>query len=612
MKPSAFGWLKQVIPMAVIVVIIAFAVPNVFGSLWLKVFTVATIYALASVGVGLLYGRLGLVSLTNFALLGVGGWVTLRVSYLWDVPFAVNLLIGGVAAALIGTIVGLPALRLRGLYLALVTLLAAGAFATVITAIGFPNGGSGFLGRGGGGNLIPMKRPGIAKSDVAYFRYTLVIVSAGFILVWVHLRTKPGRAWAMIKRSQAAALSTGVNVTLYKSWAFTLAGFVAGVAGGLWAGNLGSLNTGDFTASSSMLLFGITVSAGAFHLFGSVIAGLLARALPQYFNQRGINADIANMIFGFLLVSSLTAAPEGAAGQIIGVGKLLWSKVTRRGSRSTTEPAKPVAPTVEGAVASATGDRHDQHTGVTVSLTGVTVQFGGVRPLNDLTLDLSGRIVGIVGPNGAGKTTLLNVLSGFVTPIAGRVDVSGTNLLAMNPYQRSRWGLRRTFQTEQVVDSLTVFDNVDVMLDSSPIGHHERVALVEAALEITGLGRRAQHLARELNAYERRMVEITRAIVGRPKLIMMDEPAAGLSEHETRQFQRIMATLPERTGATIFLIDHDVELIAALCERTAVLDFGQLIAYGPTREVLDDDRVRAAYLGEADDSVDLLSEEEAV
>lgn len=588
--------IRRFAPIGVVLVLIALLVPELFGSLWLAVFTSATVYALSAVGVGVLYGRLGLVSLTNYAILGAGAWFTLRLYHLWHLPFFVNVFLGGLFAALIGTIIGLPALRLRGLYLALVTLLAAGAFSTVITALGFPSGGTGFNGRGGTGNIKPMPRPSIAQSDPAYFRLTVVMATLGFLVVWIHLRTRPGRAWAMIRRSQAAALSAGVNVTLYKTWAFTLAGFLSGIAGGLLAGYLkGSLNVGDFGASASMLLFALTVSAGAYHLFGAALAGLLARALPQVLNQRGINGDLANLIFGFLLMSSLTAAPEGAAGQIIGVAKMLWGKVV--GNRGTGGDA--AAEASQTAVAPEVVEGH--HVDRTVSIKGVTVQFGGVRPLNDLELDLNGRIVGIVGPNGAGKTTLLNVLSGFVTPISGTVTVDGVELLAMNPYERARWGVRRTFQTEQVVDNLTVFENVDVMLDSIAMPAHDRKAAVRAALTVTGLARHEHSLASKLNAYERRMVEITRAIVGSPKLIMMDEPAAGLSEHETKQFQAIMTTLPARTGATILLIDHDVDLIAALCERTAVLDFGQLIAYGSTRDVLDDERVRAAYLGVVDD-----------
>ncbi len=597
--------IRMMAPVVVAIAFIAWFVPSFFGSLWLSVFTSAAIYALSSVGVGVLYGRLGLVSLTNYAILGAGGWFTLRLYHLWHLPFFVNVLLGGAFAAVIGTLVGLPALRLRGLYLALVTLLAAGAFATVITALGFPSGGTGFNGRGGTANRVPMPRPSIAESDPAYFRLSLVVTVLGFLLVWTHLRTRSGRAWAMIRRSQAAALSAGVNVTLYKTWAFTLAGFLSGIAGGMLAGYLkGSLNVGDFGAQNSMLLFGLTVSAGAFHLFGSALAGLLARALPQLLNQWGVSADIANMIFGFLLLGSLTAAPEGAAGQLIGVGKFVWSKIRRT-----------QVPTPDGAGAPAVdvGEvGEDRFTETPVQITGVTVQFGGVRPLNDLTLQMSGRIVGIVGPNGAGKTTLLNVLSGFVTPIAGRVEVGGTDLMSMNPFERARWGVRRTFQTEQVVDSLSVFENVDVMLDSVTMSLHARREAVEHALEVTGLAAKAHEPASRLNAYERRMVEITRAIVGEPKLIMMDEPAAGLSEVETTQFQAIVSTLPARTGATIFLIDHDVELIAALCERTAVLDFGELIAYGPTREVLDDERVMAAYLGVADDELAALEAEHEV
>jgi branched-chain amino acid transport system ATP-binding protein len=229
----------------------------------------------------------------------------------------------------------------------------------------------------------------------------------------------------------------------------------------------------------------------------------------------------------------------------------------------------------------------------------VTVQFGGVFPLDDLTLQLDGSIVGIVGPNGAGKTTLLNVMSGFVTPKQGSITVDGTDILAMAPYKRARWGIRRTFQTEQVVNELTVRDNVSVMLDTARLSSSERTASIERALEITGLDQHADRSAHALNAFERRLVELARAVVGTPKVIMMDEPAAGLSNLETAELRATIANLPAATSAMVVLIDHDVELIAAICENTAVLDFGELIAYGPTAASLSDPKVRAAYLGVA-------------
>lgn len=232
-----------------------------------------------------------------------------------------------------------------------------------------------------------------------------------------------------------------------------------------------------------------------------------------------------------------------------------------------------------------------------IRIDNVTVAFGGVRPLQNLTVVLDGDVVGIVGPNGAGKTTLLNVLSGFVRPIEGTIDVEGTDLLAMNPYRRARWGVRRTFQTEQVVDELTVGGNLEVMIDGTGGTRQDRASAVERALELVGLVGYGNRPALGLNAYERRLVEIGRAVVGNPKVVMMDEPAAGLSEHETKALGEMLAQLPDATGAQILLIDHDVDLIAALCDRTAVLDFGKLIVYAPTAQALNDPEVKAAYLG---------------
>ncbi len=236
-----------------------------------------------------------------------------------------------------------------------------------------------------------------------------------------------------------------------------------------------------------------------------------------------------------------------------------------------------------------------------IALSEITVQFGGVRPLDRLTVDLDGRIVGIVGPNGAGKTTLLNVLSGFVVPRTGRIVVDGTELNAMSPFARSRWGVRRTFQTEQVAESATVHDNVAVILDAVRMSGAERRAAVARALELTGLKAKAGELGVALNSFERRSVELARAIAGSPKVVMMDEPAAGLSEAESASFRELVLSLPEATGAQVLLIDHDVDLIMAVCDRTAVLDFGVLIAYGPTNEVLELAEVKAAYLGTAEE-----------
>jgi branched-chain amino acid transport system ATP-binding protein len=230
----------------------------------------------------------------------------------------------------------------------------------------------------------------------------------------------------------------------------------------------------------------------------------------------------------------------------------------------------------------------------------LSVRFGGVYPLRDLTVHLDGSIVGIVGPNGAGKTTLLNVLSGFVQPEYGTVTVDGTDITHMAPHRRASWGIRRTFQTEQVSEPTSVRDHVTVMLDAVAMTRSERHAAVERALELTGLTAWADHPGAALNSYQRRLVEIARAVVGSPHVVMMDEPAAGLSEAESQLFRSLVLSMPDATNATVLLIDHDVDLIASVCDRTMVLDFGRLIAYGDTAEVLDLPAVKAAYLGVED------------
>jgi len=235
-----------------------------------------------------------------------------------------------------------------------------------------------------------------------------------------------------------------------------------------------------------------------------------------------------------------------------------------------------------------------------INIDNLAVEFGGVRPIHNLTVDLTDTIVGVVGPNGAGKTTLLNVFSGFVIPVSGSVKAFGQDLLAMPAHRRAQWGLRRTFQTEQVVEDLSVWDNVVVMLDTVRLSGRERREQVQAALNLAGLAGSEARFGQDLNAYERRRVEIARAIVGQPRIVLMDEPGAGLSQAESEELQAIIKAIPDHYNAMVVLIDHDVSLIAATCTSTAVLDFGSLITHGPTGEVLRDERVKAAYLGKGE------------
>lgn len=234
-----------------------------------------------------------------------------------------------------------------------------------------------------------------------------------------------------------------------------------------------------------------------------------------------------------------------------------------------------------------------------ISVQGLTVRFGGVYALDDLSLELGGDIAGVIGPNGAGKTTLLNVLSGFLVPQAGSATIDGVDILAMPPARRARWGLGRTFQSELLVDELPVYDNVVAACHEH--GRRDRDA-VGHILSLLGLADVEDEPAARLTSFQRRLVELARSAVNSPKLILMDEPGGGLATHESDVLRRIILSLPAGTGAKVLVIDHDVDLIAATCTETACLDFGKLVVADRTEIVLNDARVRSAYLG-IDDEV---------
>lgn len=289
--------------------------PWVANAYWIKTLTSSLALAIAAAGVSLLYGQLGLVSLCQYALLGAGGWVALRVGHGLQWPFEACVLAGGLSAGILGMLAGLPALRLKGLYLALVTLMLAGGFQVVVSATGFPDGGPGWLGRISGSERLVMPRPEMAQGDGAYLAYVAAWLAAMLAVIELHRRTRAGRSWALIRRGEAVAEGAGVNVLLYQTWAFGLAGVCAGVAGSLLAGAVGQLDGRAFAASESVMLFALTLIGGAYHWAGALVAGLLLRAVPSLLVDLGVNGYLAMIFFGAALLHALITAPRGLVGQ---------------------------------------------------------------------------------------------------------------------------------------------------------------------------------------------------------------------------------------------------------------------------------------------------------
>jgi branched-chain amino acid transport system permease protein len=303
----------------VIVALLAFvliALPDLLSTYWLKILTAVAIYSVVTLSLGVLMGRVGLVSLGQIAILALGAWVAARIFFATSLPFPVVLLLSGLITMVLGTIVGLPALRVSGLYLALITLMLAGAITVVLAVTDFPNGGGGFLGHTEstlGGNAI--RRPSIAETDPAFFRYSVVVAALMFLLALWHVRGKAGRAWEAIRQSEPAALAAGVNMTLYKLWAFALASFMTGVAGGLLAGNVGNLFNYSFPTRENIVLLAVVLMGGIYSLWGAVVAGLLYRYLPALLDSWGLPADLLTILFGVGVLQVLLTAPAGLVDQ---------------------------------------------------------------------------------------------------------------------------------------------------------------------------------------------------------------------------------------------------------------------------------------------------------
>jgi branched-chain amino acid transport system permease protein len=324
-----------VVRAAVAVTLLAIAIfvlPHIAGSDWITTFTSVAIYAVVALGFGILYGRAGMISLGQVALLTIGCWIGTRLAYATGLPFPLLLLAAGGITCGIGVLVGLPALRLSGIYLALITLMFAGATTIVLSVTDFPNGGGGFKGRSVTGALTtstpPVRRPSWAEGDVAYYRYTVIVCALLFLIALVHVASKPGRAWASIRESEPAALAAGVNITLYKLWAFALASFLTGVAGCLLAAQVGVPRAITFQTQDSLTLAATALIGGIFSMWGAMIAGVFNQLLPFLFQaQWGVNPNFLLIIFGVGLLQVLLTAPGGLANQfpkdMLNLGRLI-------------------------------------------------------------------------------------------------------------------------------------------------------------------------------------------------------------------------------------------------------------------------------------------------
>jgi branched-chain amino acid transport system permease protein len=323
----------RVITLSILLAAALFAVPALLSSFWLQIAMTTVVYSAVALGLNVLVGRAGMVSLAQIPVVAAGVWIALRLHQQWSLPFPILLVLTGLLTGCVGTLIGFPALRLRGLYLALITLMGAGAITILLGVYKFPNGGSGFWGfdKGIASGTTVLDRPSIAEGDTAYYRYCVVVVALLFVLVAWHIRGKPGRAWAAIRQSESTAVAAGVNTTRFKLWCFFLSAVVSGVAGALLAAAPGGVTVTQFPVQGSITLLAVVLMGGVYTVWGAVVAAFLQRAFPQLLDQKlGIPPEFLIMLFGVGVMQVLVTAPGGIAGDLEKLGRKIGRKASRR------------------------------------------------------------------------------------------------------------------------------------------------------------------------------------------------------------------------------------------------------------------------------------------
>jgi ABC-type branched-subunit amino acid transport system ATPase component len=410
-----------------------------------------------------------------------------------------------------------------------------------------------------------------------------------------------------VRSNERAAAAAAINPRTVKLYAFGIAAGIAGVGGVLYAYNFGSVSADRFDAVTALSLIAFAYVGGITLISGAVFAGLLsAQALIPYALDKwfGLNGNWFLLVGGVLLIFTLLANPEGVAGDFY--RRTHKRPVLRAPTVSAAAGATAVAAGQAGAPRTARADLAGRPAVFRVA--GLSVTFGGVHALSDVSLEVrEGELVGLIGPNGAGKTTLVDAASGFVAS-TGRVELGGADLGGLQPYERARRGLARTWQSTELFEDLDVRENLTVASkdgaskdgaarDGASKDGAARDEPAEQTLALVGMDWAGEAMPSQLSMGQRKLVGVARALAARPRLLCLDEPAAGLDTRESRELGACLRGLADQ-GQSMLLIEHDMGLVLGICDRVVVLEFGQVIADGPPAVVRADPRVIAAYLGE--------------
>jgi branched-chain amino acid transport system permease protein len=560
----------------VAVVIILLLPPLLMSDYYRYVATSGAITAIAVLGLGVVTGRAGLISLGQLAFMAIGAFV---VSWLQvhapGVPFLLKLLAGALVAVPVSVLVSVPALRLRGINLGVVTLAFASTISVILTVNNFPGADHGVF----------VNRPGWLASDSAYYWFSAGAFAAFAGVVALIGRTNLGAGWSAIRESERATAALGRSVPFAKMTAFAVSAFLGGAAGGMLVGQLGIAAPESFAPMGSLSIFALAIMMGARYPEGALLAGALYSFMPEILRQLSLSQDIGDIFFGVGAVIGLRRG-FGAAEDL--------RDVLRRRARRRAGPAAPL----RRAEAPPRLHRPERDTGrPALEVEHLSFSYGRVRALEDVSLAVSqGSVLALIGPNGAGKSTLIDCVTGFTRGYEGTISVCGQPLNALPAHRRAHLGVRRSFQQGRTISDLSVEAYVRLGLSRAQragITH----GVLDDVLAFFSCPPRSTRVG-DIDVGTRRLLEVAAAVAAGPAVVLLDEPAAGLAGEESAILAQRIAEVPHRYGSAVLLVEHDIELVTSAAEHVVVIDFGRVIAEGPPAEVLADRTVIGAYLGE--------------
>ncbi|WP_210593072.1 branched-chain amino acid ABC transporter permease/ATP-binding protein [Streptomyces sp. GESEQ-35] len=579
----------------VVAVAVGLLLVGVSSPLWADAITTTLVLSLIILSIVVVTGYAGQVSLAAYALAGTGAFIAGHTAADWGWPFELALLAGVLGTVPIGLLFALPAVRTRGVNLAIITL----GLGTTLETMVFQN--TDLATTPGSDGIAVGKQTlfGISISGVdhpqRYAALVLVMFVAATLVVANVRRSRSGRRLVAVRANERAAAALGIDVRSAKLYAFGLSSAIAALAGVLTGFRSTSVVLSEFASFDSITVLGLAVIGGVGFLVGPLFgATFAAGTVGARFGDLVLPglSEWMPLIGGIVLVLTLVGNQDG-------IGRELARQAARVGRRAvaTLEVDAPTEQTVDRAAP------------LPLQVEGLTVRYGGVVAVDGLSFGIEpGQVVGLIGPNGAGKTSAIDAVTGFTRAASGQVRLGGRDITRLPVHRRAAAGLSRSFQSLELFEDMTVLDNLYAACDrpgpwtyltdlirpgSRPLPAHVLVAVREFGLQDS-----LDRPVGDLSYGERRLLAIARAVAASPSVLLLDEPAAGLSEDETRELAHLVRRLAEDWGMGILLVEHDVDMVMSVCDQVVVLDFGRRISVGTPEEVRGDPAVRAAYLGD--------------